>query len=116
VPGREHREAKEQPTANSALVTVQVDRPPKVDTVVVTHVELGSQPSPGNRDDDAVRRYRQEADGGNATAQFILGGMYAQGLHGLPRDEAEAVKWYELAARQGSEYAQAALKRLGVSW
>ena len=33
-------------------------------------------------------------------AQDNLGGMYANGT-GVPQDDAEAAKWYKLAAEQG---------------
>ena len=38
-------------------------------------------------------------------AQFNLGVMYEKG-RGVPQDDAEAVKWYRLAAEQGNAYAQ----------
>ena len=41
-----------------------------------------------------------EAEKGNAPAQFNLGLMYDNG-RGVPKDEAEAVKWYRKAADQG---------------
>ena len=37
----------------------------------------------------------------NARAQFNLGVMYANG-DGVPKDAAEAVKWYRKAADQGT--------------
>ena len=42
---------------------------------------------------------------GNASAQFNLGLMYANG-DGVPKDAAEAVKWYRKAADQGNAHAQ----------
>lgn len=47
----------------------------------------------------------QEAEQGNATAQYKLGEMLATG-QGVPQNEAEAVKWFRLAAQQGDVYAQ----------
>lgn len=47
-----------------------------------------------------VRAIRGNAEQGQANAQFILGLMYAEG-RGLPKDEAEAVRWYRKAADQG---------------
>lgn len=41
-----------------------------------------------------------EANKGNAKAQFSLGLMYATG-EGVPKDKAEAVKWYRKSADQG---------------
>ena len=45
---------------------------------------------------------------GDAEAQYNLGIMYAQGL-GVPQDDAEAVRWYRLAAAQGNAGAQSYL-------
>ena len=42
---------------------------------------------------------------GNSTAQFNLGGMYNKG-EGVPKNDAEAVKWYRKAADQGFAKAQ----------
>ena len=44
--------------------------------------------------------HQPEATRGDASAQYRLGEMYAYGL-GVDKDEAEAVKWYRLAAEQG---------------
>jgi len=45
------------------------------------------------------------SDQGNANAQKNLGWMYAEGK-GVPKDYAEAVKWYMKAADQGNAFAQ----------
>ena len=58
---------------------------------------------------DAVR---QAADQGDANAQFNLGFMYANG-EGVPKDDAEAARWYRMAANQGDAAAQYSL---GVSY
>ena len=50
------------------------------------------------------------AENGNAKAQYMLGGMYSEGLGGA-QDLKEAVKWYRLAAEQGDAKAQ---HQLGV--
>jgi TPR repeat protein len=42
---------------------------------------------------------------GNAVAQYNLGLMSRQGF-GVPQDDAEAVRWYRLAADQGHAFAQ----------
>ena len=47
----------------------------------------------------------QAAEQGNATAQFSLGFMYANG-EGVPQDDSEAVRWFRLAAEQGDAAAQ----------
>ena len=48
---------------------------------------------------------RTEADNGEPKAQFKLGLMYALG-DGVPKDSAEAAKWYRKAAEQGLATAQ----------
>src|ERR1035437_2766104 len=45
------------------------------------------------------------AEQGDALAQFNLGLMYAYG-EGVPRDDAEAVRWYRKAAERGDAQAQ----------
>ena len=44
------------------------------------------------------------AEQGDARAQYNLGLMYARG-DGVPEDDAEAVRWWRLAAEQGDVYA-----------
>ena len=48
---------------------------------------------------------KERAEQGDATEQFRLGVMYATG-EGAPEDDAEAVKWFRLAAKQGDAEAQ----------
>jgi hypothetical protein len=58
--------------------------------------------------DDAVRACRSAAEQGDALAQFSVGVMYASG-RGLPRDYAEAAKWWRKTADQGLAVAQSNL-------
>lgn len=53
----------------------------------------------------AVAIWRPLAEQGNAEAQTLLAAMYWSG-DGLPRNHAEAAKWYLRAARQGYARAQ----------
>lgn len=46
---------------------------------------------------EAVKWYRAAAVQGKASAQFFLGGMYAEG-QGVPQDPAKAHLWFNLAA------------------
>ena len=48
----------------------------------------------------ALREWLIDANQGDAAAQFNLGLMYANG-EGVPENDAEAVRWYRLAAEQG---------------
>ena len=43
---------------------------------------------------------RARADAGEASAQFELGLMYANG-RGVPQDDAEAIAWYRRSTEQG---------------
>ena len=53
----------------------------------------------------AFSQYWRLAEQGDATAQFNLGNMYANG-QGVAQNYQEAVKWYRLAAEQGDADAQ----------
>ena len=53
----------------------------------------------------SVDETRKKAEKGDADAQYNLGVMYQIG-EGVPKDSAEAVKWYRLAADQGLARAQ----------
>ena len=54
---------------------------------------------------EALKRHRETAEQGNATAQNILGNMYLCG-YGVDENHDEAVWWYSLAADQGLATAQ----------
>ena len=54
---------------------------------------------------DNLDAVRQAADQGDAEAQYNLGIMYNNG-EGVPKDDAEAVRWFLLAAEQGHASAQ----------
>ena len=62
----------------------------------------------GNDAGAYVATLRRLADGGNAHVMYRLGRMYASGL-GVPRDEAEAVRWYRRGADAGNVNAMTAL-------
>ena len=64
-------------------------------------------PTAGRAQDyqEALKWYRLAAEQGDASAQFNLGFMYADG-RGVLKDYQEALKWYRLAAEQGYARAQ----------
>ena len=53
-----------------------------------------------------IEALRARAEQGDAEAQFKLGAMYDFGRSGLLQDDAEAARWYRLAAEQGHTLAQ----------
>ena len=61
---------------------------------------------------DSLSETRKKAESGNAGAQCNLGNRYANG-DGVPKDSAEAVKWFRKSAEQGDAKAQA---KLGVMY
>lgn len=59
-----------------------------------------------NMDSDGLaKRFRVDAEKGNAKAQFVIGGCYYTGLR-LKQDFTEAVKWWYKSAEQGNANAQ----------
>jgi len=52
-----------------------------------------------------VRKIRDAAEGGSATAQNVLGDLYAKG-EGVPQNYGEAFKWYRSAAEKNVADAQ----------
>ena len=56
-------------------------------------------------DAKALAELRVRAEKGEASAQYNLGWMYANG-QGVAKDEVEAVKWFRKAADQGDAYGQ----------
>ena len=74
---------------------------------VLVALAAGAQPQTPNILDMSVEELKQYTDAqraraeeGDADAQADLGFMYRQGL-GVRQDDAEAVRWYRLAADQG---------------
>jgi len=52
-------------------------------------------------DVEAAKWFRKAAEQGDVTSQFIIGSMYSVG-EGVPRNYAEAKKWWLLAAKKGT--------------
>lgn len=63
--------------------------------------------------EDEITRLLAAAEQGDAGSQFILGDMYAKGER-VPKDDAEAVRWYRKAAEQGDSGAQSHLGAMYV--
>ena len=55
-----------------------------------------------------LEEVRARVEQGDPTARFDLGYMYDLG-EGVPENDAEATRWYRLAAEQGDAYAQTGL-------
>ena len=58
---------------------------------------------------ELLRKRKEAAEQGDASAQYSLGGMYKLGHSGVPQDAAEAAKWLRRAAEQGHASAQFSL-------
>jgi uncharacterized protein len=73
----------------------------------VTAAELGDAVAAARSGDyaTALRGLSPVAEAGDARAQFDIGFMHAQAW-GVPKDPAEAIKWYRKAANQGLQVAQ----------
>ena len=54
---------------------------------------------------ESIEELRARAEQGDASAQYTLGGMYADG-NGVPEDDVEAAHWFTLAAEQENARAQ----------
>ena len=54
-----------------------------------------------NAEDAVLSSLREQAERGDADAQFYLGFRYAAGGRGVPRDDKEAARWFRAAAEQG---------------
>src|SRR5437867_99918 len=42
-----------------------------------------------------------KAEKGDAAAQVTIGTMFSDGLHGVAKNDAEAARWFEMAAKHG---------------
>lgn len=80
-------------------VACSASQPKIVSPAGVTQIGVSEKPlSP-------LQGLRTLAEQGNAEAQFNLGQWYEHG-RGVPKDYAEALRWYRLAAEQGDSFAQ----------
>ena len=64
--------------------------------------QLGRAYLYGSRQIDALRVFREAAEGGSAYAALWVGNLHARGQAGLTVDSGEALKWWEKAAALGS--------------
>ena len=56
-------------------------------------------------DSESAKWFQRAAESGDASARFVIGGLYATGS-GVKQDDAAALKWFRLAADQGDAAAQ----------
>ena len=89
-------------------------RPTSIRTILAVSVIVLTLIAPWalGQDPEAITELRRQAEQGDAEAQIDLGLRYANG-EGVPQDDAEAVRWFRLAAEQ--ENADAQDLRGGVS-
>ncbi len=72
------------------------------------HFESGVEAAARGDYAAAIREWRPLAERGEASSQYSLGALYAEGK-GVSLDGKEAARWYRLAAEQGYVEAQYAL-------
>ena len=56
----------------------------------------------GQKVEPAFSNTLANAQAGDANAQVALGNVFAEGLYGVPQNDAEAFRWYERAAEAGN--------------
>lgn len=91
-----------------ALLFVCLSILPLYDTAFAWHP---SKPKANSQLDDNIRSMRQKAEGGMIEAQMVLAKWCFNGDI-LPKDHAEAARWYEMAAKQGNAEAMMALAKM----
>lgn len=113
------------PTSTDALgdmVTLlrKLNRPDAVKAIMRRTADLGNDWAQGEiigdmiwerngekRDWPKIRKEcEMSAEMRNPSGQNCVGGLYSDGLAGYPKNNAKAIKYYELAARQGNDRAQ----------
>jgi TPR repeat protein len=76
-------------------------------TAAFDYAQMISDRNPGSEGmASAFVYYRKAAEGGLADAQYAMSQAYANGVGGMPKDDAKARKWLLLAARQGYDTAE----------
>ena len=85
--------AAQQPT-NSALTVTNISS-----RISENEILLGFYP------DEPIAKIKMKAEGGDAHAQWFLGGCYALGQNVI-KDQTQVVGWYRKSAKQGHAYAE----------
>ena len=83
---------------------------PLLNTTLLFFLVIGFSGGVSGQDGPDFEETKRLAERGSVIDQYNLGRMYNRGEEGVPRNEAEAVRWYMLAAEQGHGIAQ---KNLG---
>ena len=91
--------------ASASLDSVSAPKPDELDDAYARALQLWHGNGERQEADAILALLRQAADQGHAQSQNLLGRFHNKGRL-LPRDDAEAVKWYEKAAHQGLASAQ----------
>src|ERR1700677_3510804 len=73
--------------------------------LLVLALSTWTRPVAADELEDAVKRWRKEAEDGKALGQFTYAWYLEQGK-GVPKNETEAAKWYRKAAEQNHSGAQ----------
>jgi uncharacterized protein len=72
---------------------------------VISNTSLANNLGVNKMDDNKYKKLQEQAEKGDAKAQYELANIYAKG-EGVEKDLKKAVYWYEKAAEQGHSYAQ----------
>lgn len=107
---RRQLEDAAEPAVAASILAHRASRPPPPSAAAPATGSFKDAAAAYEHGDDAtaLRLLRPLAAEGNATAQVILGFMYANG-NGVPQDHAEAITWFRKAAEQGDTKAEASL-------
>ena len=76
--------------------------PQRWTTLFVAAVLVAATAGVGAAQQEYTDELRAKAEQGDAEAQFDLGSIYEYGIGGVPQDQAEAVRWWRMAAEQGN--------------
>ena len=76
--------------------------------LLATAVLIAGTSVVGATQQESLKTLQAKAEQGDAEAQYDLGILYRQGPRVVP-DDAEAAKWFRLAAAQGLDQAQNSL-------
>jgi TPR repeat protein len=95
--------AADDPTCSKIAVEGVIMVPMRMFRIITLGLAVGlAQPVVAQSLENAAETLQPRAEQGDAQAQALLGTCYSEGLGGVSRDYAEALKWFRKAAEQGN--------------